>query len=149
MSADESVVVNDEGTSRRRWPGLRLVCIAVYVMAFVGGIALWGFPASRDRVLVWVIVGLVILVAGRPHGLARLVVGFLPVIVFLFAYDLLRGAADEFSTHVYELPQLRVDEWLFAGTAPTVTLQRAFWTPGHPHVWDYVAIIVYLTYFVV
>ena len=26
---------------------------------------------------------------------------------------------------------------------------RAFWTSGHAHVWDYVAIVVYLTYFVV
>jgi membrane-associated phospholipid phosphatase len=75
-------------------------------------------------------------------------VDFLPVIVFLLAYDLLRGAADGLSSHVYALPQLRVDEWLFGGTAPTVRLQHALWTPGHPHVWDYLAFMVYLTYFV-
>jgi membrane-associated phospholipid phosphatase len=28
-------------------------------------------------------------------------------------------------------------------------LQHALWTAGHPHAWDYVAIVVYLTYFVV
>ena len=67
----------------------------------------------------------------------RLTVDFLPVIVFLFAYDLLRGRADGLVAHVYELPQLRVDEWLFGGTAPTVTLQHALWTSGHPHLWDY------------
>ncbi len=150
MPANEPVVVKDEDeTSARRWRRLRVVCLTVYVVAFVATVALVGIPASRDRVLIWVIAGLVILVAGRPHGLARLVVGFLPVILFLYAYDLLRGAADEFSTHVYEVPQLRVDEWLFGGTAPTVTLQRALWAPGHPHVWDYFAILVYLTYFVV
>jgi membrane-associated phospholipid phosphatase len=123
--------------------------LVVYAVAFVTTVALWGFPASRDRVLIWVIAGLVIAAAGRAHGLARLVVDFLPVIIFLYAYDLLRGAADQFSSHVYSLPQLRVDEFLFGGTAPTVTLQRWLWTSGHPHIWDYVAILVYLTYFIV
>jgi membrane-associated phospholipid phosphatase len=118
------------------------------VLAFLGTAALWGFPASRDRVLIWVVVGLLIATAGRPHSFSRLVVDFLPVIVFLYAYDLLRGTADGLSTHVYTLPQLRVDEWLFRGTAPTITLQRAMWS-GHPQPWDYVAIVVYLTYFVV
>lgn len=141
-------VEHGEG-SETRGRRLRVLCIAVYVVAFVGTTLLWGFPASRDRLLIWVIAGLVIATAGRPNGLSRLVVDFLPVIVFLYAYDLLRGVADDLSTHVYTLPQLRVDEWLFGGTAPTITLQRALWTSGHPHLWDYVAIAVYLTYFIV
>jgi membrane-associated phospholipid phosphatase len=123
--------------------------MVVYVVAFFGTVALWGFPASRDRVLIWVIVGLVIVAAGRPHALGRLVVDFLPVIAFLYLYDLLRGGADQLSNHVYALPQLRVDEWLFGGTAPTISLQHALWTSGHPHVWDFVAVAVYVTYFVV
>ena len=32
---------------------------------------------------------------------------------------------------------------------PTITLQRWMWTPHHPHVWDYAAFLVYLTYFLV
>src|SRR5947209_11279528 len=115
----------------------RVACGAVWVTAFVVTVALWGLPASRDRVSIWVLSGLLILVIGRPNGVARFVVGFMPVIAFLYAYDLLRGAADGLSTHVFALPQLRVDEWLFGGTAPTVTLQHALWTPGHPHAWDY------------
>ena len=143
------MAVQGDVTSDRRGQRLRALCIAIYVVAFLATTALWGFPASRDRALIWVIAGLVIVVAGRPNGLSRLVVGFLPVVLFLYAYDLLRGLADQLSTHVYTLPQLRVDEWLFGGTAPTITLQRALWTSGHPHVWDYFAIVVYLTYFIV
>jgi membrane-associated phospholipid phosphatase len=149
MSAEEPVVAGTGDSSTRRWTPLRIVCAAVCGAAFVATVALWGFPASRDRLLIWIIAGLLIFAAGRPNGLARLVVGFMPVIVFLYGYDLLRGAADELSAHVYALPQLRVDEWLFFGTAPTITLQHAWWTSGHPHVWDYVAALVYLTYFVV
>ena len=149
MPVDEPLAVEGDGTSERRGQRVRALCIVLYLAAFVGVVALWGLPASRDRVLIWVIAGLIIVAAGRPNGLSRLIVDFLPVIVFLYAYDLLRGGADELSTHVYALPQLRVDEWLFGGTAPTITLQHALWTSGHPHVWDYVAIAVYLTYFVV
>jgi membrane-associated phospholipid phosphatase len=142
-------VIDDADVPARRWRRRRIAFLVVYVVAFAVTTALWGFPASRDRVFVWVLVGLVIAVVGRPHALARLAVDFLPVIVFLFAYDLLRGAADGVFSHVYALPQLRIDEWLFGGTAPTVTLQRALWTPGHPHVWDYLAFVVYLSYFIV
>jgi membrane-associated phospholipid phosphatase len=149
VPAKDPVVAAGDDTSLRRWTPVRIACIAVWAVAFVVTTALWGFPASRDRLLVWVITGLLILVVGRPNGFARLVVGFMPVIVFLYAYDLLRGTADGFSSHVYALPQLRVDEWLFGGTAPTITLQRWLYTPGAVHPWDYAAIVVYLTYFVV
>jgi membrane-associated phospholipid phosphatase len=148
MPVEGQLTVTGDGASARRRHRIRVACIAVYLAAFVVTTALWGFPASRDRLIVWVIAGLLIVAAGRPNGFSRLVVDFLPVIVFLYAYDLLRGAADGLSTHVYTLPQLRVDEWLFGGTAPTIRLQQALWT-GHPQVWDYVAIVVYLTYFVV
>jgi membrane-associated phospholipid phosphatase len=123
--------------------------MSIWAVALVVTTVLWGFPASRDRLLVWVISGLLVLVVGRRHALARLVVGFMPVVVFLFAYDVLRGTADDLSPHVYALPQLRVDEWLFGGTAPTVTLQRWLFTRGVVHPWDVLAIVVYLSYFVV
>jgi membrane-associated phospholipid phosphatase len=140
-------VLGDDVVDRRR-RRIRRVCIGVYLLAFVVTVAVSGFPASRDRVILWVLAGLLVLVAGRPHSVSRVVVGFLPVVAFLYAYDLLRGAADDISHHVYTLPQLRVDEWLFRGTAPTITLQHALWTAGHPHVWDYLATLVYLTYFI-
>jgi membrane-associated phospholipid phosphatase len=139
----------DDDAAVDPWRRRRLVLFAVYVVAFAVVTALWGFPASRDRLLIWVLAALVITVIGRPHAIARLFFDFLPVILFLFLYDLLRGAADGLVGHVFSRPQLRVDEWLFGGTAPTVTLQREFWTPGHPEVWDYAAFLVYLSYFVV
>jgi len=149
MPAEDPVVAADDQRSGRPWTPVRIACASVWAAAFVVTSLVWGFPASRDRLLIWVISGLLILVVGRRHGFARLLVGFMPVILFLYAYDLLRGAADQFSTHVYALPQLRVDEWLFGGTAPTVTLQRWLYTPGAVRPWDYVAVVVYLTYFVV
>jgi membrane-associated phospholipid phosphatase len=148
MPADESVAPAGVPSSARAHR-VRLWFAAAYLIAFIATTVLWGFPASRDRWLIWVIAGLLLVSVGRPNGVARLAIDFLPVIAFLYAYDLLRGAADKLQNHVYTLPQLRVDEWLFGGTAPTITLQRWLWTSGHPHFWDYVAVLVYLTYFVV
>jgi membrane-associated phospholipid phosphatase len=150
MAGWEGVAVRaDIEPAARRWHRRRMALLALYATAFIVTTAVWGFPASRDRVLIWVVTGLVVAVVGRPHALARLCIDFLPVLVFLYAYDLLRGAADGVFGHVNDIPQLRVDEWLAGGTAPTVTLQRLLWTTGHPHVWDYAAFLVYLTYFIV
>jgi membrane-associated phospholipid phosphatase len=149
------VEVNDSAREERlsaapeRWRRRRVVLAVLYLVALVAASLAFGFPASRDKVVLWVLAALFIAVVGRPHALARLAIDFAPVILFLYAYDLMRGRADGLVGHVFTLPQLRADEWMFGGTAPTVTLQREFWTAGHTHVWDYLAFLVYLTYFLV
>jgi membrane-associated phospholipid phosphatase len=134
-------------TTTDPWRRRRILLTVAYLVAFVSTTVAWGFPASRDRVVIWALAALLIVVVGRPHGLAKLALDFLPVVAFLYAYDLLRGTADGLLGHVFTEPQLRADEWLFGGTAPSVTLQHALWTHNHPQVWDYASILVYLTYF--
>ncbi len=73
---------------------------------------------------------------------------WLPLFALLYAYDVLRSVADTWLTpHVY--PQIEFDRFLFGGHIPTVELQRALYTPGSAHVWDYFAFLTYLTHFVV
>lgn len=122
---------------------------AAYAVAFVASTAAWGFPASRDRVVLWVLLALFVMMVGRPSGLARLFRDFAPIVVFLYAYDLLRGVAGGLIGHVFFEPQLKADEWLFGGTVPSVTLQQAMWTRNHPRAWDYLLVFVYVTYFIV
>ena len=78
----------------------------------------------------------------------QVVVDWLPFYVLLTLYDMLRGSAGSWLMP-HALPQIRIDEWLFGGTVPTVTLQHALYTPGVAHVWDYAAFVVYMTHFVV
>src|SRR5207249_5245903 len=47
------------------------------------------------------------------------------------------------------VPQIRLDEALLGGIVPTVRLQRAFYSPGHPSWWDYGALAVYTSHFFV
>jgi membrane-associated phospholipid phosphatase len=141
-----SQVIDRQRGVRRHW---QLALAVAYVIAFVGTSLAWGFQQSSDRVSLWVLGALLIVGIGRPRGWARVFVDFLPLLVFLTLYDFLRGQAKGLVGHVFTYPQMRIDEWLFGGTVPTVTLQRAFFTPGHVHVWDYLAFLVYLSYFFV
>jgi hypothetical protein len=51
-----------------------------------------------------------------------------------------------FSTHY--LPQLRIDEWLWGGIAPTVWFQDRLWhDPAHLQWYDYASWFVYVSYF--
>jgi membrane-associated phospholipid phosphatase len=124
-----------------------------WVIAWFTGIAVfiwgWGFPGSRTEV--FTIVGLGLIVSGTTSSAEsswkRVIIDWLPFYLLLTAYDMLRGSAGKWlMPHV--LPQIRIDESLFGGTAPTVMLQHALYTPGVARPWDYLAFVVYMTHFV-
>jgi hypothetical protein len=125
-----------------------------WVIAWAAALALFivlvGFPGSRTQIFVVVGLGLLASGAASESGTRwkQLLVDWLPFFVLLTFYDMLRGmAGDVLLPHV--LPQIRIDEWLFGGTVPTVTLQHWLYTPGVAHPWDYAAFAVYMTHFVV
>lgn len=74
---------------------------------------------------------------------------WLPFLAIGVAYAVLHELAEPLERAAHVQPQLGFDEWLFAGTAPTVRMQDALWHPGNPHWWDYLAWAVYLSHFVV
>jgi PAP2 superfamily protein len=127
-----------------RWGGP-----AVYAVAF--GVVLWhdGVPLSRDRLLMWILLGLLAISLTNVRGwLQSVVLEWIPFAIILWAYDLLRGQADGlfFQTHVR--PQLDADEFLFGGTAPTVWLQEHLWEGFLRIQWyDYGVWLVYVSYF--
>jgi hypothetical protein len=127
-----------------RWGGP-----AVYAIAL--GFFLWedGLPLSRDRLLMWILLGLLAFSLTNVQGWVRSVVlEWIPFAVILWAYDLLRGQADGLFFETYVLPQLRADEILFGGTAPTVWLQDHLWGGFlHIHWYDYAVWVVYVSYF--
>jgi hypothetical protein len=122
----------------------------VYGIALTVVLLREGIPLSRDRLLMWILLGLLAFSLTDVRGWLRSVVlEWLPFAFVLWAYDLLRGQADTllFSTHVR--PQLRADELLFGGTAPTVWLQEHLWYGSGDLRWyDYAAWLVYVSYFV-
>ena len=127
-----------------RWGGPIL-----WVVAFV---IFWlerGLPLSRDMLVMWILLGLLALSLTNVKGWVRSVVlEWLPFLAILWVYDLLRGQADGLFFQAHVLPQLRADEILGLGVAPTVRLQQWLWDgPFTIHWYDYFAWLVYVSYF--
>lgn len=114
-----------------------------------GGItAVFGLPTGREVVTLWVLVLLFAVVGGDPRAWrATVLKDWLPFLLVLFAYDVLRGFADGAIERAHLLPQLRAEELLFGGV-PTVWLQEHLYTPA-PAFYDYLIVPVYLSHFVV
>ena len=128
---------------------LRWVAPAAYVAALGGFMWRDGVPVARDRLLMWIVLGLLALSTTNLGGWLRSVVlEWLPFALVLWAYDLLRGSADGllFSTHY--VPQIEGDRLLF-GAVPTVWLQDRLWHGASElHWYDFAVWAVYMSYFV-
>ena len=128
---------------------LRWLAPAVYALAL--GAFLWrdGIPASRERLLLWIVLGLLVLSPANVGGWARsVVVDWLPFALILAGYDLLRGRADGLLFGAHFSPQLDADRFLFFGDVPTVWLQDHLWHGASDlRWWDYTAWAVYMSYF--
>jgi membrane-associated phospholipid phosphatase len=127
-----------------RWGGP-----AVWVVAFVIFWLSRGLPLSRDMLVAWILLGLLAFSLTNVRGwMQSVVLEWLPFLAILWVYDLLRGQADDLFFQAHVLPQLRADEFLGAGVAPTVRLQDWLWDgPFTIHWYDYLAWLVYVSYF--
>ena len=142
-----------EPVTRRFWqPSGRLVrwgAPVLYVVVLVVFIYLDGIPASRERLLVWIVLGLLAFSTTNVRGWAGGVLfEWLPLALVLWAYDLLRGAADGLFFDAHVTPQIDAEKLVFFGTVPTVWLQEHLWDgPLDLHWYDYAAWLVYVSYF--
>jgi membrane-associated phospholipid phosphatase len=132
----------------RRRALLRWVPPALYLVALGLAVGLRGLPTSRDALFLWILLGLLAAsLTNVRRWLRGVVAEWLPFGAILFAYDALRGVADGFFA-VHVEPQLRADEVLFGGTAPTVWLQEHLWNGPDDLGWvDWASWAVYLTHF--
>jgi PAP2 superfamily len=133
-------------TSRRF---IRWAAPVVYLAVLAASIYRDGVPASRERLLVWIVFGLLAVSTTNIRGWAGGVLfEWLPFALVLWAYDLLRGAADGLLFSTYVTPQIDAEKLLFFGTVPTVWLQRHLWEGSwNLHWYDYAAWLVYVSYF--
>ncbi len=128
---------------------LRFAAPALFVAVL--GAFMWrdGVPVARDRLLMWIVLGLLAVSTTNLGGWLRSVVlEWLPFALVLWAYDLLRGSADElFAAHY--TPQIEADRLLFGGIVPTTWLQDHLWHGTSRLQWyDFAAWAVYMSYFV-
>jgi membrane-associated phospholipid phosphatase len=87
--------------------------------------------------------------AKLARGVWTFVVDWLPVFIVLFAYDAIHNRLGAFIPPAHTWPQIHADEALFGAPVPTVRLQQALYSMSHPHGWDFAALAVYTSHFVV
>lgn len=133
---------------RARAPQRRKLLIG-FGTFFVVIALIFGFPTGREVITAWLLVFLLVVVGGDWVAWRRAVGhDWAPFLVALFAYDLLRGFAKGSIDRAHVLPQLKVDEFLFGGTAPTVRLQEHLYHPD-PRWYDIAIVPVYMSHFLV
>ncbi len=133
----------------RLWRTLSWAGPAVYGAVLAASLLREGVPLSRERLLVWIVLGLLAFSTTNVRGWAGGVLfEWLPLALVLWAYDLLRGVADGLLFSAYVKPQLEAEKLLFFGTVPTVWLQDHLWHGSGDIRWyDYAAWLVYVSYF--
>jgi membrane-associated phospholipid phosphatase len=148
----ESATLTARAAETRSRRGRRALLVyagpLVYAAALTTAVVVRGLPTSRDALFLWILLGLLAFTLTDPRRWLRgVLLEWLPFGAILFAYDRLRGSADEIFT-AYYLPQLRADELLFGGVVPTVWLQDRLWDGAGAIDWlDYATWVVYLTHF--
>jgi hypothetical protein len=130
---------------------IRWAALGVYAVVFVWWSATRGLPLDRERLFAWIIAAMLVAAVGRPWRQAvRVLVDWLPLPLFLVAYDFSRGAADGLGMHVFMTPQLDADRVLFFGEVPTVWLQQHLDSAGDQpqYWWEAIVALVYTSHFV-
>jgi len=145
LPAEVATAATRPGLRARVWARRWMIVWLAGVLAFF---FVAGIPTSRPQIFAMIGLGLIASGAGTKGQWKKLIIDFVPFFALLTAYDALRSSVNNWLMP-HALPQIRIDEALFGGTVPTVTLQRAFYTPGVAHVWDYAAFATYMTYFIV
>ena len=134
-----------------RWAdnGSRRVMIgwAVLIASLVVYYLVAGIPWSTNSVLLYVMAGLVVSSLGSGVRWKRLLMDWLPLVVVLFGYGILRGYASHTLWGPFYRPQVWFDTHVTGfGVDPTVQLQRWLYRPGL-HFWDYLVWVCYMSHF--
>jgi membrane-associated phospholipid phosphatase len=146
-------LVRAPGPRARRWwraLGLRVAPVVAYLT--LAGIVFekQGVPIGEDRLLAWVLGGLVCLSLTNVSRLVRGVfLEWLPLAAALTLYDVSRGVGGG-RVPIHSLMQIWIDKWVLGfGHVPTVWLQQHLWDPLDLRWYDYAIWATYMSYFLV
>jgi hypothetical protein len=73
---------------------------------------------------------------------------WIPMLLFLFGYEYLRGIVPYLTQNVHIFPMIRADTLLF-GSLPTITLQSLLFNIQSIRWYDYMAVTLYISHFVI
>jgi hypothetical protein len=133
-----------------RWADRRskrvIIGWAVLIASLVVYYLVAGIPWSSNSVLLYVMAGLVVSSLGSGVRWKRLLLDWLPLVLVLFGYGILRGYASHTLWGPFYRPQIWLDTHVGLGVDPTVQLQHWLYRPGL-HFWDYLVWACYMSHF--
>lgn len=98
---------------------------------------------SPDQFFVFALFGVMII--GRTK---QFLWDWVPVLLLLFGYEYLRGFASHLTQNVNITPMINADKLLF-GFIPSIRLQELLYTPNVIHWYDWLAVLLYISHFVI
>jgi hypothetical protein len=98
---------------------------------------------SPDQFFAFAIVAVILL--GRTR---QFLADWVPVFLFLFGYEYLRGLGPILTKQAHILPMIVADKMIF-GFVPTIKFQSMFYNANHLHWYDYMSVILYTSHFIV
>lgn len=120
--------------------------VSGYVGASVPAAAAFGLPA-RPWLLVWLL-GVVWLLGWRnEQPVLRALYDWLPLLVILATYDMVRAHASSLIPRAHLEPMIAFDEVIGFGTVPTVRMQDRWFDATDPSWIDYGLLLVYVSHF--
>jgi len=119
------------------FPILYLVGVSIYMIWHRA----WFSP---DQFFIVAIIA-VILIGGRTK---QFLWDWIPVLLLLFGYEYLRGLAPLLTKNPNIWPMIQADQFLF-GFLPTIKLQELLYSPTNTRWYDYIAVILYVSHFVI
>jgi len=126
----------------RRNDRLLIGLVAGYIALLSGLMIARGVSLTPDVLLIGL--GLAAVLLGRGRLFLR---DWIPFIGLFFAYELMRGYADNFGAAIHVEDVLALERWLFAGYVPTQVLQAWLHPPTGVDPWGVVGTVFYFLHF--
>lgn len=121
-----------------------LYILPVVYVAAISAYMLWHRAwFSPDQFFAFAI--FITLLIGRIKQFLR---DWIPMLLILFGYEYLRGVIPILSLKPHIFPMISADKYLF-GALPTIKLQEILFHPNVSHWYDYAAVLLYISHFIV
>ncbi|MEA1924685.1 MAG: phosphatase PAP2 family protein [Candidatus Altiarchaeota archaeon] len=116
--------------------------VGVYLLALLYVLVRYNLRILPDQVIF-----LGVFAAALLGKTRKFLSDWLPFVILIFAYDSMRGIADNIGFPVNYLPLIHAEKLLFMGNLPTINLQEMFYTVGVTRWYDVLAMNVYFLHF--
>jgi len=140
-AAEPGSSASNAGLGRRN-DRLLIALVAGYIVLLSGLMIARGVSLTPDVLLIGL--GLAAILLGRGRLFLR---DWIPFIGLFFAYELMRGYADNFGAAVHVEDVLALERALFLGNVPTQVLQQWLHPPTGVDVWAVLGTVFYFLHF--